>query len=177
MPGYGYGAVGGHYPQIIGGPDTIVGGDIAAVVGAAVEAALANSMSQAREVDPRAVAVAPRQRDERRRLIMGNAPTTIPAAGTPTDVQFQPQQLFRTELMVVPSEIAPDLRFSDIRVGNRSQLVTTGSLPATAFSEVAYNSYVHFDTADIGNIITLTVIAKNGADVSFECVLFGTAVI
>lgn len=174
MSGYGYGAVGG--PDTIVGIDTIIGA-LAPVVGAEQAVRLATAMAAARDVDPNAVAVEARKRDTRRRLIMGNAPTTIPLSGVSTPVTFTPQQLFRCEAIVIPSEIAPDLRLQDIKVGNRSQLLTSGSLPATAFSEVSYNSHVHLDSADVGNTLTLDVISKNGTDVTFECMLVGTAVI
>lgn len=172
MAGYGYGAV--------GGPDQIVGGHYPNIVGneaiiGQVAAALAQKMAEAREIDPNAVTVEPRVRDERRRLIMGNAPVVV-AAGSTTEVEFRPQQLFRTERIIVPSEIAPFFRFSDVRIGNRSQLLTSGSLPGSAFSEVAIDAYVHFDSADIGNTITLVLVNKDDEDHTFESMLLGTAV-
>lgn len=179
MSRYGYGSVGGPDDIVGGAPYDIVGAQLQSIIGSmspSDKAALAASLQQARQIDPHAAGVVPRTRDKRRRLIMGPDPVVV-ATGDSEDVALQPQQLFRTERLIIPSEIAPFFRIDDIRVGNRSQLVTTGALPASAFSEVAIDAYVEFDTADIGNIITLTVTNTDDEDQTFLCMLLGTAAI
>lgn len=175
----GYGSIGGP-DDIVGGgmPDAIIGqlGAIIGAMGPGQQAALAAQLAQARAIDPNASAVVARTRDKRRRLIMGPDPTVV-SAGTAATIQLQPQQLFRTERLIIPSDIAPFFRIDDIRVGNRSQLVTTGSLPGSAFSEVAIDAYVEFDSADIGNLISLTVFNTDDEDQTFLAMLLGTAAI
>lgn len=178
--GYGgYGTVGGPDDIVGGAPYDIVGARLQSIIGSmgpGEKAALAASLAESRAIDPQAAAVVPRTRDKRRRLPMGPDPVVVPTGDTVT-IQLQPQQLFRTERLVIPSEIAPFFRIDDIKIGNRSQLVTTGSLPATAFSEVSIDCYVEFDSADIGNLISLTVTNTDDEDQTFLAMLLGTAAI
>lgn len=178
----GYGSVG--LAPVVGGPDDIVGG-YASIIGQALQSvigqmtpqqqmALASQMAQAREVDPNAVAVLPRTRDRRRRLIMGNQVTSV-TSGSSADIEYRPQQLVRTERIIIPSAYAADIRINDVRVGNQSQLLATGALPGQAWSEVATDAYVHFDSADIGNIITLSITNTGSGTISFLSMLLGTA--
>lgn len=123
------------------------------------------------------VAVVDRPAQHKRRLIMGIPPTTLPAAGTSVNVETKPQQKFRTERIVVPSNIAFDISFEDIKVANRSQLISEGELPAATFTEVARDCYVEFDTADAGILISFKAKSVSGADVIFRGTLLGTAAI
>lgn len=123
------------------------------------------------------VAVVDRPAQHKRRLIMGIPPTTLPAAGTSVNVETKPQQKFRTERVVVPSNIAFDISFEDIKVANRSQLISEGELPAATFTEVARDCYVEFDTADAGILISFRAKSISGADVIFRGTLLGTAAI
>lgn len=159
--------VGGHYAQIIG--------SLQPVIGAAISQGIAQAMAEARKIDPNAVMVAPRERDQRRRQVIGHEPVTV-AGGATAQVELKPQQLFRVERIFIPSEIASSFRLRDIRVGNQSQLLQAGSLPAQAFTEVSIDSYVDFDTADIGNTITLEFTNKTNEEKVFSSMLAGTVV-
>lgn len=114
--------------------------------------------------------------DKARRLIQGIAPVSVAAAAL-ADVTCAPQQLFRTERVIIPSSIAFFFAIEDVKVGNRSQFVASGQVPGAAFTEVAIDAYVHWDTANVGNIITVSVQNIDTATHVFRAVLFGTAAI
>jgi hypothetical protein len=118
-------------------------------------------------------AVVNRGLDRRRRYPLGFIPTAI-AAGTSSAVPSAPQNLFRPERLVIPSDIAFDLGVRDIKVGNQSQLVQSAEVPAALFSEVAINTGVTFDTAEVGNQVSVDMRNKSAAALEFSAGLVGT---
>lgn len=133
-------------------------------------------MKAARAVDPRAVSVRRQKRNRRRRLIVPIPVTTVAAGGT-AEVTIQPQRLFKCKRFIIPSGIAGDFRFTDIKVGQQSQLAASGDVPAGAFTEVTVDGYVDFDSSDIGNLIVFEVSNTDAANAhDLEGVLLGTAV-
>jgi hypothetical protein len=118
-------------------------------------------------------AVIKRGLDRRRRYPLGVVPTTI-TAGNNATIPTTPQNLFRPERLMVPSDIAFDIGVTDVKVGNQSQFVETSEVPATMFSEVAVNTGVTFDTAEIGNQISVALRNKSLADVEFTAGFVGT---
>lgn len=101
-----------------------------------------------------AQAVTQRPLDRSRRYPLGFVPTTLPAATTAL-IPAAPQNLFRAERLVIPSDIAFDIGVVDVKVGNQSQFVQSVEVPAALFSEVAIDTHVHFDTAEVGNQISV----------------------
>lgn len=118
-------------------------------------------------------AVVQRELDRRRRYPLGVVPTTI-TAGTQSQIPASPQNLFRPERLVIPSDIAFDSGVVDIKVGNVSQFVQSAEVPGALFSEVAINTGVNFDTAEIGNQISATIRNKSGASFEFSAGFVGT---
>lgn len=115
--------------------------------------------------------------DKARRLILGVPPTVV-AFGAEATITSAPQQLFRTERVIIPSNIAFSFSILDVKVGNRSQFVAAGEVPAAAFTEVAIDAYVHWDTANVGNLITILISNTDTVgSKTFRGVLFGTAAI
>lgn len=108
----------------------------------------------------------------RRRNPLGFVPTSIPALST-LQVPSAPQNLFRPERLVIPSDIVFDIGLSDIKVGNVSQLVQSAELPGAIFSEVAIDTNVMWDTAEIGNQVSLSIRNKSGAAIEFTGALLG----
>lgn len=135
----------------------------------------ANKVATARKVDPNAVVVRERTLDKRRRFPLGVVPTNVLATATST-IPAAPQDLFRPERLVIDSSIAFDFGVQDVKVGNTSQLVSGGEVPAALFTEVAIDTFVHFKTAEIGNQITLTVRNKTAGTIEFSAGLVGTVV-
>jgi hypothetical protein len=109
----------------------------------------------------------------RRRNPLGLVPTLI-GAGVSIQVPAAPQNLFRAERLVVPSDIALDFGIADIKVGNVSQLVQATELPGAMFSEVAIDTGVSWDTAEVGNQISVTARNKSAAPIEFSAALLGT---
>ncbi len=111
--------------------------------------------------------------NRRRRYPLGFVPTTI-AAGASSQIPAAPQNLFRPERLVIPSDIAFDTGVRDIKVGNTSQLVQSVEVPAALFSEVAINTGVTFDTAEVGNQVSVDARNKSGLAFEFSAGLVGT---
>ena len=97
------------------------------------------------------------------------------APGATTPYTERPQVLFRAERLVIPSLFAPALAVVDIKVGNRSQLVNSGQLPAEMFTEVAVGLRLSCDTAQVAQDVTVVLKDTFGAGGSFTFAVIGTA--
>jgi len=111
--------------------------------------------------------------DRRRRYPLGFVPTVV-AAATSALIPSAPQNLFRPERLVIPSDIAFDIGVVDIKVGNQSQLVQSVEVPGALFSEVAIDTNVTFDTAEVGNQVSVQARNKTLAAIEFTAGLIGT---
>jgi len=109
-----------------------------------------------------------------RRMAIGFGPTVIATTVT-ADVTTRPQVVFRPERLFIPSSIAFDFRVVDVRIGQRSQLVAAGALPGAIFSEVSVDVFTHWDTAEVGNEVVLTVTNTAAANRTFEAAMLGGA--
>jgi hypothetical protein len=186
-----YGSI-GLDPQFVGADDlsflnSLVSGDLDAlisgdgtseIIGATKAAAKAQSDAKKKAALKQlamrsAGAVIKRGLDRRRRYPLGVVPTTI-LSGSVATIPTTPQNLFRPERLVIPSDIAFDIGVTDVKVGNQSQFVETSEVPGSLFSEVAINTGVTFDTAEIGNQISVALRNKSLADVEFTAGFVGT---
>lgn len=161
-----------------GMPDLLVSGDgsseiIGALVGAAQQGNPKARALVQKIASRNAGAVVQRELDRRRRYPLGVVPTSI-TAGTQSQIPASPQNLFRPERLVIPSDIAFDSGVVDIKVGNVSQFVQSAEVPGALFSEVAINTGVNFDTAEIGNQISATIRNKSGSTIEFSAGFVGT---
>ena len=136
---------------------------------------VAQKISAYRKVDPGAVAIRQRDLNKRRRFPLGFQPTTVPIGST-SNIPAAPQDMFRPERLVIPSDIAFDFGVQDVKVGNTSQLVSGGEVPAALFTEVAIDTHVHFKTAEIGNQISVSVRNKAAEPIEFSAGVVGTVV-
>lgn len=154
--------------SVSGGSQMIAGSGMQEIIGAAVKQTIRNIAAK------NAGAVIDRGVSKRRRMPIGFAPTTIAAASSGT-IPGQPQNLFRTERLVIPSDIAFDLGITDLKVGNQSQFAQSNEVPAVLFSEVAINTGVEFDTAEVGNQISIICRNKDAVNsVEFTAAAVGT---
>lgn len=158
--------------------DFLVAGDgsseiIGALVGAAQQGNPRAKAALAKIAQRNAGAVVQRDLDRRRRYPLGVVPTTI-TAGTQSQIPASPQNLFRPERLVIPSDIAFDAGVVDIKVGNTSQFVQSAEVPGALFSEVAINTGLNFDTAEIGNQISATIRNKSASSFEFSAGFVGT---
>jgi hypothetical protein len=135
----------------------------------------AQKLTNYRKIDPGAVAVRQRDLNKRRRFPLGFQPTTV-AAGATSNIPAAPQDMFRPERLVIPSDAAFDFGVQDVKVGNTSQLVSGGEVPAAIFTEVSIDTHVHFKTAEIGNQISVSVRNKTTGEIEFSAGIIGTVV-
>jgi len=159
--------VSGHLDALISGDGT------SEIIGAAKPGSAKKKAALKQLAMRSAGAVIKRGLDRRRRYPLGVVPTTITSGDTET-IPTTPQNLFRPERLVIPSDIAFDIGVTDVKVGNQSQFVETSEVPGSLFSEVAINTGVTFDTAEIGNQISVQVRNKSLADVEFTAGFVGT---
>lgn len=163
----------------VGGmPDLLVAGDgsseiIGALIGAAQQGNSKAKQALAKIAQRNAGAVVQRELDRRRRYPLGVVPTTI-TAGTQSQIPAAPQNLFRPERLVIGSDICFDSGVVDVKVGNVSQFVQSAEVPGALFSEVAINTGVNFDTAEIGNQISATIRNKSASSFEFSAGFVGT---
>jgi hypothetical protein len=139
---------------------------------------MAAQMRLAREVDPRAVSVIDRPATRRREYPLGFESVTpggiLP--GNSEVVRADPQISFRGERLVIPSDISLFFTIDDIIVGKNSQVVSSGSIPASTFSEVAVGVRLNLDTANVGNLISLRVRNIGFDPIVFRATMIGTGV-
>lgn len=177
-------AVSGGADLIAGlGDSEIVGADAMSLIGAAMNPAHpAHAVAKKKLAQQAALrqiamrnsgAVIKTGLDRRRRYPLGFVPTTLPASTTAL-VPSAPQNLFRPERLVIPSDIAFDTGVVDIKVGNQSQLVQSVEVPGALFSEVAIDTHVTFDTAEVGNQVSIQVRNKTASPFEFTAGLIGT---
>lgn len=110
-----------------------------------------------------------------RREFIGMTAAAATAPAGQTTIVVQPQRKFKTKRVVVVSQIAAFFQFIDLKVGQNSQAAAIGNTPCQAFVENAVSAYVDFDTADIGNLISMVVTNTDANPHTFQAVLFGIA--
>lgn len=97
-------------------------------------------------------------------------------AGAVREIQLNPQRPFRAEKFRASStHTAPFFVITAYSIGQDNQFVGPGSIPCDLFSEVSLYSQIEAYTANLGNLITLTVqnIDTNTRD--FRAAFFGTS--
>ena len=102
--------------------------------------------------------------------------STLVHGNSSANINVQPQVVFRPERLVIPASIAEDFLITDIKVGKNSQLVSTGALPAAAFTSRSESSRMKMDTAQISMFVTVSVTNTSKEDKFFQCVIFGPSV-
>lgn len=169
------GSIGGLGNTEIIGLDEVVGGDDDLLDALSVSGAPKGRATLARKIkNKRAVVVTDQPLRNRRRFPIGFVPTTVVAATT-ANITSNPQNVFRPERFVVPSDIAFDFGLVDLKVGNESQFVSGGEVPCAAFTEVSIDTDVSFKTAEVGNQLIASVRNKDAVnDIEFTAAMIGT---
>lgn len=100
----------------------------------------------------------------------------VAASGT-RDISLNPQRPFRPEKFRASStHTAPFFVITAYVIGQDNQFVGPGSIPCDLFSEVALYSQIEAYTANLGNLITLTVQNLDTVNArDFRAAFFGTA--
>ncbi len=112
---------------------------------------------------------------ESRALVIGFSSLAVAALASST-VTSRPQVLFRPTRLVVPSAVAPSFTIDDIKVGNKSQLIASGAIPAEAFAQTAFNTPLKLDTCQISMDLIVVVTNVTAAAADFRASMFGDAV-
>ena len=98
---------------------------------------------------------------------------TAVAGNSSANINVQPQVRFRPERMVIPDSIADAFLITDIKVGKNSQLVSTGAVPAAAFTNRSGPSHLKMDVAEISMFVTVSVTNISDQAKNFQGVIFG----
>lgn len=100
------------------------------------------------------------------------------AAATAATITARPQtKAYRPQRIVVANSIAAFFTISDIKVGNQSQFVQAGTIPAEAFIQGAFGVAMRMDTVQTAQDFVFQVNNIDGAAAhSFLCVVFGRSV-
>lgn len=111
-----------------------------------------------------------------RRQYLGMASTgTVAAAGTAA-ITSRPQSFaYKPERLFIPSTVGPDFIVNDIKVGNVSQLVQTGDLPAEMFGQTSFGVEMDFDTVQTSQDFVVQVTNISGAARQFRAGIVGRA--
>lgn len=113
-----------------------------------------------------------------RRLVLGMASTGTVAAGSIAQITARPQNLaFKPQRIVIPATIAPDFLITDIKVGNVSQMVQSGTLPAEAFTQGLFDGMMEMDTVQTSQDFVLQVQNIAGAPRNFNAAVYGLALL
>lgn len=113
-----------------------------------------------------------------RRLVLGMASTGTVAAGSIAQITARPQNLaFKPQRIVIPATIAPDFLITDIKVGNVSQMVQSGTLPAEAFTQGLFDGMMEMDTVQTSQDFVLQVQNIAGAARNFNAAVYGLALL
>jgi hypothetical protein len=97
-------------------------------------------------------------------------------AGLSRDISLTPQRPFRAEKFRASStHTAPFFVITAYSIGQDNQFVGPGSIPVDLFSEVALYSQIEAYTANLGNLITLSVTNIDGNTRDFRAAFFGTS--
>lgn len=102
-------------------------------------------------------------------------PTTTIAGGASETITAQTQVIFRPRRLLIPSDIAGSLLVNDLKVGKNSMFPSADPIPARVFSENAVGVDLQLDTAQVSQLISLSIENTSGADVDFNACVIGDA--
>lgn len=111
-----------------------------------------------------------------RRQFLGMESSSTIAAAASSTITARPQSFaFKPERLFVPATIGPDFIITDIKVGNVSQLVQSGNLPAEAFSQTSFGIEMDFDTVQTSQDFIVAVTNISGGARTFRALVLGRA--
>lgn len=100
----------------------------------------------------------------------------IPALGTASVIN-NPQVVFKSERLVVPSDIGGSFVIDDVIVGKNSQFASNAvGIPARTFDERGVGVGLAGDTAQISQNVIIKVTNTSGAPARFRATIIGPAV-
>lgn len=110
-------------------------------------------------------------------LVLPMSSSGTVAATTAATITARPQvKAYRPQRIVIATSIAAFFTISDIKVGNKSQFVQSGTIPAEAFVQGAFGVAMRMDTVQTAMDFVFLVNNIDAAAHLFLCVIFGRAV-
>lgn len=103
-------------------------------------------------------------------------PATVVGAGATVVISMQPQRTIRVERLAIPRSLVDDFTINSVNVGQEPQFVAEGSLPADIFAPDAVGIGLKGDTANIGNLITMSVTNTSAGSLTFRGAILGTVI-
>ncbi len=177
VAGYGVGRAGMSYGRAAGiagygvGENIPAGGGMMAPAASPLMGGFAPNPSEVNIgwIDPNVVMGAP--------LGFDSGGTTLVAAAAQFQLTSRPQEIFRGERFLIGSDIAPSLVVSDLKVGNRSQLINATNVPGMAFANTTVGASLRFETAQPGQDIVWTGVNIAGTPLRVLGCLVGSAAV
>lgn len=145
------------------GDDEIIGADVSINAEAVAQKVAGRDALLVRQVQPTKARLFP----------IGFTSDGVIAAGASAIIVSRPQVLFKGIRLSVPSDIAGDFTIDDLKVGKNSMFASESSLPARCMQEDAWGVYMHLDTAQISQDVSLAVTNISGADRVFRAMILG----
>lgn len=171
--------VSGYHTTALGAEDVdaiLSGVDIVGAVNAKQRAAYQQNLRSAAAFKQAqgGLVIREQQPTKARRLVLPMSSTGVVPAGTSTTVTARPQTIaFKPQRVTVPATIAPDFTIEDIKVGNKSQLAQSGSLPAEAFTQTSFGVEMDMDTVQTSQDFVIQLTNISGANRTFRAAIFG----
>jgi hypothetical protein len=94
---------------------------------------------------------------EGRLLTLGLDSVANVAAAAQATVNSQPQVVFRPDRLSIPLSVSVNFLVNDLKIGKNSMLISATGIPAEAFSHDAAGVGMKMDTAQVSQIISITV--------------------
>ena len=173
--------------ELLGAQDMVGGGQASLLGASPFQEVLTRAVAKNRRRKAQRSRVT-RKRDETARVVERKEPsksrewplgfdsvTTIAGLGT-VAVTSQPQVIFRPDRIIVPSSIASDFLINDIKVGQKSQFISSDPVPAVTFQETAFGVRLMMDTAQISQDVTMNVTNTSGGPLRFNATMIGPIV-
>jgi len=136
--------------------------------------AAANALIAAKQMGGKVVGQTQPRREYSQTLPCTSLSVTV--ASPNRDIELKPQRPFRREKFRASStHTAPFFVLTAYSIGQDNQFVGPGSIPCDLFSEVALYSQIEAYTANLGNLITLTVTNIDTNTRDFRAAFFGTS--
>lgn len=92
-----------------------------------------------------------------RLLTLGFDSVANVAASAQATINSQPQVVFRPDKLSIPLSVSVNFLLNDLKIGKNSMLISATGIPCEAFSHDAAGVGQKMDTAQVSQIISMTV--------------------
>lgn len=173
--------VGDEVEDILSGDDDDgIGYDLEDIVGAAVAQATGRAPNRAamaaRIAERGASVVRKRKATKSRKYVLSLDSSSTIAAAASSNVQNQPQVLFRPERLMIDATLAASFLVNSFVIGKNSQFAASGSVPASMFAQTAVGGTLKLDTAQVSALVVLNVTNTSAGALRFTAGLIGQAI-